>query len=150
MSEPPRVGGIPHRCKGGRLIVTFGEHERVFCPPCLGSARNRPAGGSSDPATSLSRSTGLAPQPARLPASPKVTMSQDVVTSFVTSDDHNLELKATLSIRPSSLPRRPSQERVTLTFFGEDHVDVTALNILQIKPGSWALLVMVLQLNVLS
>src|ERR687895_451246 len=29
------------------------------------------------PATLLSRSSGLAPQPARLPASPKVTMSRD-------------------------------------------------------------------------
>ncbi len=38
----------PNRVTTSWLIVSFGEHERAFCPPRLGSARNGSAGGSSD------------------------------------------------------------------------------------------------------
>ena len=61
------------------LIVSFGEHERVFCPPRLGSARNRPAGGSSDtcyPSIPLQRPGASASSP------PRVTKSDDDPTSF--------------------------------------------------------------------
>ena len=46
----------------------------------------------------------------------------------------NLRSKATPSAKLSILSRKPSQERIMLTFSFEGHVDASALNILQMKP----------------
>jgi hypothetical protein len=68
-----------HMARTSWLFVSFGEQARVFCSPCLGSARNRPAGGSSDtcyPSISLHRPGASASSP------PRVTKSDDEPTSF--------------------------------------------------------------------
>jgi Hsp20/alpha crystallin family len=46
-ASPQETPPAAKRVRTSWLIVSFGEHERAFCLPRLGSARSGPAGGSS-------------------------------------------------------------------------------------------------------